>query len=353
MNIFPNSHEQFINWSKDIAFEMQKSSNGKLRVGFNKLAAIMAQTLPNTHDSFNINTLKSILDKPSEIKTDSGVCVANNGLSHFVEMVKKDLARYLNAQAQAIYNQMPLNKEDNEEESLFDSLNSNYEINEFYSDLIDLDDASFKLAFENLQELDSECIENAYSDILNNSSNFLSKKFSYVIHNTVNDAYGNFVLDALDYFLQSITLACIEFTQVQSMTLEQFHQWMLSALSKWNGSYSFNNEDNYREFNTEQTAEMEFDVVLRCIITAKEHFFESYSIPSPWESYDYSSLDSETHALRADTVVRVQAKDKYSAISIAKMDAPVLNIQNDSAEVVLWVDDSLPSDVEIVSSVGQ
>ena len=63
-NPFPKTHKEFILWAKNISEEINKNHQGKgsVRVGKNKLAAIMANNLPNTSSDFNINTLKKLLD---------------------------------------------------------------------------------------------------------------------------------------------------------------------------------------------------------------------------------------------------------------------------------------------------
>lgn len=66
MTFYPTTHDEFIAWAKALSLYLNKTTNGQVRIGFNRLAASMARTLPGTSGDFNINTLKALLDNASD-----------------------------------------------------------------------------------------------------------------------------------------------------------------------------------------------------------------------------------------------------------------------------------------------
>lgn len=62
MEHYPASHKEFLLWAEKISQKLEQSTNGEVRIGKNKLAAVMAKELPNAPYGFNINTLKNLFD---------------------------------------------------------------------------------------------------------------------------------------------------------------------------------------------------------------------------------------------------------------------------------------------------
>lgn len=62
MEYYPKDHASFLLWAKKTSDTLSKSTRGEVRIGKNKLAAIMASSLPGAPFSFNINTLKKEFD---------------------------------------------------------------------------------------------------------------------------------------------------------------------------------------------------------------------------------------------------------------------------------------------------
>lgn len=62
MKYYPKDHASFLLWAKKTSDTLSKSTRGEVRIGKNKLAAMMASSLPGAPFSFNINTLKKEFD---------------------------------------------------------------------------------------------------------------------------------------------------------------------------------------------------------------------------------------------------------------------------------------------------
>jgi len=69
MEHYPATHKEFLLWAEKISRKLEQSTNGEVRIGKNKLAAVMAKELPNSPYAFNINTLKNLFDLES-LKTE-------------------------------------------------------------------------------------------------------------------------------------------------------------------------------------------------------------------------------------------------------------------------------------------
>ena len=124
MNIFPESHNGFIEWATAITKEINSKSGGTIRLSHNRMASVMAKNIPGTDKNFNINTLKSIFDKETPKATKSSK-------QSFSEMFSDDMFKIFSlgdAVASSVINCTPGN-------TPFDMLNENDSIGELYADL--------------------------------------------------------------------------------------------------------------------------------------------------------------------------------------------------------------------------
>lgn len=340
MDIFPKSHEKFMAWSSAIASSLSKNTKGQCRIGHNKLAAIMARSLPGVGESFNINTLKSVLDESNSlldisIEKTSGA----NESSEILACLKIDISHAVYRWMEQIVYMLA-----------FDSINIDGAITEFYSDFNDINDETFIIANAYFSEHETQLLDNAYSTWA-----LASEPFSVIQKKTVGYAYRKYLLDATYSFFNGLALYYRQFSAskiFKKLNKEQLTQWVDLSFKLWGDEEGVCIPKNALCFSKAMERvlgpeQYEYDVVVRAVVSGSENMFNEWELPSPWESYDFSESDSgDDSVLCADCIVNVTASNKADAIEKAKASAPSLNLTMTSSSVKLWVDSELDDDVK-------
>lgn len=333
MTLFPKNFNDFNVWSKDIALEMQSTSKGKLRIGSNKLAAIMAATLPGSKQSFNINTLKASLDSPIEEKH-----IEKTEVSSLIELATSDFYPFLITHQVEIIKLMR-----NSELSIDDQLEE--DISEHFTGFHQPLEADFDIIRKELPLIDKERINQAYTNETQNDPRFLDMNFETITWRTIGYAYREYLKDTLYCFLDEIDA----FYQDREVTLsnDQLQKWLLSASKLWKHN---DTTDAFVETIEVITGpkEYEYEVCVRAIISGGDSWMQEYELPAFWSGGDYTNDEDDNGTLRADCTVTVTATSKDDAIATALSDAPDLNIMFSEANVDLWVDKDQDDSVTLI-----
>ncbi len=349
MNIFPKSHEQFIIWSSNIASSLNESSKGQLRVGHNKLAATMAKALPGVGNNFNINTLKSMFDEAnSPLERSIEKIAVTSESSEILACLKIDISHAVYEWMEQIVDALAQGNT----LSLFDSLNHDGSISDFYSDFNDITDETFSIANTYFSEHETELLDDTYA-----SWSSANAPFNIIQRKTVGYAYRTYLLDAVCSFFNELASYYYYYSQsnfFKKLNKEQLTKWVSYSFDLWSDTEGVPVPKNAQCFSHAISKVLgprkyEYDVVVRAIVTGSKETLEDWIVPSPWECYDFSTrkdgdLDS---LLRADCIVKVIASNADDAIEKAISAAPGLEFPlYSSVNVELWVDYEQSSDVK-------
>lgn len=353
MSIFPQTHENFLDWSKGIASSLEASTKGKCRVGFNKLAAIMASTLPGTNSDFNINTLKSVLDgnkqAPAIQKPDNTVTVPAGGkYNDFLAVLKIDMSHAVYEWVDKIVYLLKHGVDN----SIYDAINEEDELSEFYKDFHEINDETFAIASKSLTELDPSRLDSVYKEYVMEAPGFLSKDFTYVHYKTIGYAYREYLMDTIYSFFDELASQHHELEEVKKMDDKQLAKWVGQSFELWDGIEEFRPSKDSPCFKQAidevlDPIQYEYEVVVRAVISGDEDFLQDWEMPTEWQGYDFVAGDDDTDAVRrADCIVTVEAPDLNTAVERAKDDAPGLQLHSEMANIELWVDTEQPSDIK-------
>jgi hypothetical protein len=224
---YPQNHDDFIQWAENIATEMANTSNNQLRIGKNKLAAIMAAQLPNVPDDFNINTLKPCFSQ--QIRNIQSRKVHN--LQPLLNKLKIDMRDVLNETMRQTVDALinDTNPYDTLKETFEDAFANTHKlhVHDFHNLMAQLtafDPDRFEAACGNT---DKELIKKG--DLLN------------MLQLGTGIAYQDVLLDTLYCFLSECLLAHRDQQHVICTPIE-LPQWIALSFSLWQGDESFTGE---------------------------------------------------------------------------------------------------------------
>ena len=99
---------------------------------------------------------------------------------------------------------------------------------------------------------------------------------------------------------------------------------------------------------TEQANELVFGVTLRAIIKSGDPRILDEPLGVDWNVYDVNDKDDMCR-LRADTVIKVPAPDRFTAVTRAlELETPKLGLDAIPHDVSYWVDEFNPGDVSVI-----
>lgn len=327
MSIFPQTFKEYNQWAENIAFELKSSSNGQLRIGANKLSAIMAATLPAGNKSFNINTMKSYLDSLSNNKKSLNIPKEkDNNEDQLLFGFKTHFAAFSNNFILDIWE--TLKSSDN----TYDKIHDNYL--GIYSSPYILNDNELAIVSSVLPAIDKDRVNEAYSEVMNEL-----EEEDYITINRVvmSRSYSLYLLDTIYCFFQLMDSYYQENKKfIDNLKFNDFSIWYQLTISLWNGD---SNDSKCFEKAFELLPKFEpanYDVIVRATISGTISFLEDYEIPEKWNDYDYTEDDGDA-TLKLSTTVSVKAISEEKAIEQAKLYAPDLGISGE-ALVELWVD---------------
>lgn len=278
INILTN-FDQFTTWASEISFELKNSSKGQLRIGPNKLAAIMAATIPGTKASFNINTLKSELSKSAkevfkEVNESSLLTITKIEILPFLENNIDEIIFLLKISGKETY----------------EALNEDDTASLYFHDSYDISNEYLEIISSELPKVDQERINEAFNNHLKEDPNFLAMNFETLTSKTHGYAFREYIKDTLFVFLGEMDDFFDSKDMLTSFDDEELKQWLISSFKLW--------KDNNSDIPFEEACEevkgpikKQYSVHVRAVISASNDFLQEYEIPDVWDSYDYSTSD--------------------------------------------------------------
>lgn len=344
MTIFPKSHKQFIAWASKIASNLDKDTKGKYRIGHNKLAAAMAKSLPGVSNAFNINTLKAALDNDKSLPEQVNNKITTNSESSAIfNCLKIDISH-------TVYEWMEQTVGlliQGERASLFDSLNRDGAITDFYDDFHNITEETFIIANAYFSEKETELLDDTYAEWPTTSV-----PFNVIQRKTVGYAYRTYLLDAICLFFRELANQYETLVDVRKLNKEQLAKWVGDSFELWSEKEGVYIPKNAPCFSLALEKllgpiQYKYTVVVRAIISGDYDFINDWSMPIDWQGYDFVRGDDDSDSvLRADCIVNVVASTDDEAIELAKSSAPDLLPPDELTEVKLWVDSEQSSDIE-------